>query len=257
MAGRSYTHRTIKILFGTSAGLCAFPDCRLRLIDGAFDPADPAMLANIAHIRGLADEGPRADPTMTLAERNHHTNLMLLCPTHHTSIDTEPDRYPSDVLQAYKVRHERWVNERLTAAIPQVTFAELDIVCKHLVKNEGLPSTALRSVPPDEKMRHNGLGSQSVLRLTLGLALSPLVATYLQKMTSAVDEHFAANLCAGFVREYEDLWQQGMRGDTLFVALSEFAGGEGGGVTDFKRQAAGLAVLAHLFQICDVFEEVP
>ncbi|MFF5174175.1 hypothetical protein ACFY3U_16235 [Micromonospora sp. NPDC000089] len=252
---RSYSTRTLKILFALSGGCCAFPGCRLLLVDRRHDVSNPANLTNIAHIRGAADDGPRADPALSHAERDAYPNLMLLCPTHHKLVDDHPDRYPVAVLLAYKAQLEEWVRARLTAAMVTVTSAELDVVCKHLVAGGPLPSTPLRAVPTEEKLRHNGLGEPSRLRLTLGLAQSPLVAEYLQNMAAAVDPRFPGNLRHAFVREYERLWAEGLRGDSLFVALSEFAGGEGTTAGDLPRQAAGLAVLSHLFSVCDVFEE--
>ncbi|MDM4721445.1 hypothetical protein QTQ03_18235 [Micromonospora sp. WMMA1363] len=254
---RSYSVRTLKLLFALSGGCCAFPGCRILLVDRRPDVTDPANLSNIAHIRGAADDGPRADPTLDPRTRNAYPNLLLLCPTHHKLVDDHPDRYPVEVLQAYKSGLERWVHHRLTAAMVRVTSAELDVVCRHLVDAEPLPSTPLRAVQPEEKMRRNALGAPARLRLTLGLAQSPLVADYLQRMASHVDHRFPANLRRAFVTEYERLWGEGLRGDSLFVALSDFAGGEGTAGGDLPRQAAGLAVLAHLFHVCDVFEEAP
>ncbi|MFJ8581812.1 hypothetical protein [Micromonospora sp. NPDC093277] len=249
---RNYSIRTLKVLFALSGGCCAFPGCRLLLVDRGHDVTDPVNLTNIAHIRGAADDGPRADPALSVAARNAYPNLMLLCPTHHKLVDDHPDRYPVEVLVAYKAQLEKWVHDRLTAAVIQVTSAELDVVCRHLVHGHPMPSSALRAVPAEEKLRRNGLGAPSRLRLTIGMAQSPLVADYLQRMAANVDHRFPGNLRRAFVTEYERLWNEGLRGDSLFVALSEFAGGEAG---DLLRQAAGLAVLAHLFGVCDVFEE--
>ncbi|WBB68318.1 ABC-three component system protein [Micromonospora sp. WMMD812] len=249
---RNYSLRTLKVLFALSGGCCAFPGCRMLLVDRRHDVNDPVNLTNIAHIRGAADDGPRADPTLSVTARNAYPNLMLLCPTHHKLVDDHPDRYPVEVLVAYKARLEKWVHDRLTAAMVRVTSAELDVVCRHLVQGRPMPSSALRAVPAEEKLRRNDLGDPSRLRLTIGMAQSPLVADYLQRMAAHVDHRFPGNLRRAFVSEYERLWDEGLRGDSLFVALSEFAGGEAG---DLPRQAAGLAVLAHLFGLCDVFEE--
>ncbi|MEU4633082.1 ABC-three component system protein [Micromonospora chalcea] len=172
-------------------------------------------------------------------------------------VDKRVDDYPVELLEAYKVQHERWVETQLSSSMTTITQAELDVVCKHIAKQDGIPSTALTAVPPEEKMAHNGLGSLARKRLTIGLAQSSMVAEYLEKIAANVDSNFPAELRAGFVSEYEALLEAGLRGDALFVALSNFAGGEDGPNTTFSRQAAGLAVLAHLFQVCDVFEEVP
>lgn len=256
-SGRSYSAKTLKILFAMSSGRCSFPGCRIPLVIEGVASGSTSVLAEIAHIKGLADEGPRADASLVPAQRNHHSNLMILCPTHHAQVDQQVDEYPVELLKAYKVQHERWVDQQLSSSMPKITSAELDLVCKHIAKHDGIPSTGLHAVPHEEKMAHNGLGDLTRKRLTIGLAQSRLVAEYLQKMAANVDADFPGELRAGFVAEYDALWANGLRGDALFVALSNFAGGEDGENSTFARKAAGLAVLAHLFQVCDVFEEVP
>lgn len=60
-SGRSYSERTLKILWGRAAGRCAVPTCRIELF---VDPTthDPmVIIGEIAHIEASSDQGPRAN----------------------------------------------------------------------------------------------------------------------------------------------------------------------------------------------------
>jgi hypothetical protein len=67
-----------------------------------------------------------------------------------------------------------------------------------------------------------------------------------------LDTGFPDRLRAGFVAKYENLRNEGLFGDDLFLAMYEWAGG--GGI-DKGREVSGLCILTHLFVICDVFEK--
>ncbi|MFF2618962.1 HNH endonuclease [Kitasatospora sp. NPDC058046] len=108
-----------KLLWGRSGNECAFPNCRQRLMDDVgTDPAvrNPVVLGEEAHIVAREDDGPRGNPSLPLSERNSYTNLILLCPTHHTLIDKEHGRHFSvDALLAMKRAHEDTVDRRREA----------------------------------------------------------------------------------------------------------------------------------------------
>ena len=95
-----------------SGGICAFPDCERRLTVWA--PADRlAVLGEMAHIVAESLNGPRGQHPLPLNERNRYENLILLCNTHHQQIDSQPQTWTVDKLQATKERHEAWVEQRL------------------------------------------------------------------------------------------------------------------------------------------------
>ncbi|MFD8107589.1 hypothetical protein [Streptomyces microflavus] len=150
-----------------------------------------------------------------------------------------------------KIDHLDWVDRNLENEMSDIRFPELEVVCRRIISSELADSTAFNSLPPQDKISLNDLGPSSSKKITMGLMQAPLVANYLQSMVTHVDPDFPPRLIAGFRQEYDKHRRTGAKGDGLFVLLEHFAAG---GSADFERHAAGLAVLAHLFQVCDIFE---
>lgn len=87
-------------LFAESAGTCLL--CTTSLFPEAPSRKRSIPVAERAHIVAHSDDGPRADPALTDAERSHPENLVLLCPTCHTKVDKAPDAYPTALLRRLK-----------------------------------------------------------------------------------------------------------------------------------------------------------
>ena len=97
----------IKILWGRSVNRCAV--CKVELTpDGTLE-----TLGEMAHIVARSLEGPRGQNSLT-AYPDGYENLILLCPTHHTEVDKNPNAGPVARLHATKADHEAWVSEQLT-----------------------------------------------------------------------------------------------------------------------------------------------
>ncbi|MEV7186428.1 hypothetical protein [Kitasatospora sp. NPDC093102] len=102
---RNYSNATIAGLMTLARGGCYAPDCNvatIRMINGV-----PVLNLEIAHIRALEEGGKRFDPEWSEEERNSFANLILLCTAHHKVVDgASSDKYPADVLLAWKVARE-------------------------------------------------------------------------------------------------------------------------------------------------------
>jgi hypothetical protein len=103
---------TIRGLWAKSAGLCAFPGCRVYLLSET-PKGRKSLNGHVAHIVAAEDNGPRADPSMEPAQRNGEPNLLLLCFKHHEQVDDYPDEFPVSSLLQMKSDHELWVSEQL------------------------------------------------------------------------------------------------------------------------------------------------
>lgn len=99
--------KTVKILYATSGGICAFPGCNTRLVDSA----SGALLGEMCHIAAASKGGPRYDLSLSDIDRSESDNLIILCPTHHSLIDQDPHNYSVGKLRLMKVEHERRVAE--------------------------------------------------------------------------------------------------------------------------------------------------
>ncbi len=247
---RSYRQRDIELLWGQAAARCTFPKCRQRLVKEATNDDPIAIVGQIAHIVAHGQNGPRADPDFPADELNKYHNLILLCPTHHTIVDRQHNTYTVPGLRDWKVNHEAWVQSQLPEEMSKVSFAELEVIAKAIVNNPAAPTTNFTILNPSEKMDRNGLSVRVLSWITLGLAQARLVGQFIHRF-STTDDQFPERLKAGFVTKYHELYAEGKRGDALFEELRLFSCS---GFHDVRFQAASLAVLAYLFESCEVFE---
>jgi hypothetical protein len=110
---RSYTDRTLKLLWGRSGGRCAMPECRTELIADSAEYDPMVVIGEIAHVAAASDGGPRAAPEMGFEERNSYGNLILLCQNCHARIDGQQHSYSVERLKEIKAAHEAWVRASL------------------------------------------------------------------------------------------------------------------------------------------------
>lgn len=240
------------ILCTKSGNRCALPNCRAILVEDATKTDGASLIAEAAHIKGENPGSARYDASMTDEERNCYKNRILLCPSCHTKIDKQQNAYPVELLQRYKTEHEAWIIESTKNEVINVSFAELDIVTKHLIANQGIRGESLTLIPPKAKITKNILSDVIEQLILIGMTQVRQVANFIEKIT-VIDSDFTNRLITGFVSEYERLRnEEGEKGDVLFERLLEFSSA---GSNDFKQRAAGLSVLVYLFEKCEVFEK--
>lgn len=110
--------KDIKLLWGRSGNRCAI--CKIELSpDGSIE-----TIGEISHIVSRTIEGPRGNDALPLSKRDDYSNLMLLCPNHHSEIDKLPDLWPSPKLHQLKEEHEKWVSEQLKHGV--LSFKPID-----------------------------------------------------------------------------------------------------------------------------------
>jgi hypothetical protein len=211
--------------------------------------SDPvATIGKMAHIVAHSNSGPRADASFPNSERDRYENLILLCGTHHDTVDGQPNSYSIADLKQWKSEHGEWVRRSLSEAITRVSFVELEMVTTVLLRTPGIPDESFQVTPPRQKMIRNALTHDYLL--AMGLANATVVERFVTSFAATAPD-FPEALKAGFLAEYHRLRNQGMQGDDLFEGLRVFSTS---GSHDFLRQAAGLCVLAYLFEKCEVFE---
>lgn len=115
---------TIKELWGSSENECAYPDCQEEIVD-----LDQGMvIGEMCHIKAQSPGGPRYDSNLDEDEVHEASNLLLLCPTHHTHIDKNPAEYPVEELEEWK--------ENQTESAPETPELS-DTLIERLVEESG------------------------------------------------------------------------------------------------------------------------
>jgi hypothetical protein len=113
MTSRSYSNRTLKVLWGRAAGRCAVPSCRIELVADATEYDPVVLVGDIAHIVAAADDGPRGDATVAAKERDEFDNLILLCKNCHARLDGQKASNSVEAIKELKKAHEEWVRTSL------------------------------------------------------------------------------------------------------------------------------------------------
>ena len=248
---RKYPKPDLKILYGKAAGRCAFPTCRKFLILEATSSGKAKQIGKIAHIVAHSPTGPRGDADYPQDKLDTYANWILLCPTCHDIVDTQPENFPTETLLKIKQEHEQWVVEQLDEEMSNVSFAELEIAAKALATGKFSESADFHVIPPELKIKKNNLTQVSRTYITMGLSRSFEVERFLVNMAQLVDSDFPERLKSRFKQKYIEL-SKNSSGDELFMGMLEFANS---GRSDFRQQAAGLAILIHLFQLCEIFKK--
>lgn len=248
---RKYPQSDVKSLYALSAGRCAFPNCRIEIILEPSTDGNVRQIGEISHIVGHSLDGPRGNSDFPSDKLDSYENWILLCPNHHSIVDSQENIYGISILKQWKKDHELWVRESLQSEIPNVGFPELAIIAKAIASGTSIPSEDFSVTPPKEKMERNNLTNEVDILIKIGLSKSREVSAYIDQITY-MDSKFPERLKSGFVAEYQRLRNNGLSGNRLFESMHQFACN---GNLDFKIQAAGLVVLTYLFECCEVFEK--
>ncbi len=127
-------------------------------------------------------------------------------------------------------------------------FSDLQPLLQYLGREEPARDEAPRPVPAN-KLSYNALGTDVEILLKAGMTKSTLVRQYLAR---ALNKELGMRIAAAFNTEYRRLADQHIDPVEIFDRLRQFAVGPCG--ADVKADVASLAVLAYLFEECDIFE---
>ncbi len=119
-------------MWGRAANRCAFPDCRMKLSQDKKAATETFPIGEQAHIVGKESGSARSNSILSIDERDSYHNLILLCPTHHTITDENPEDYPIEKMHMIKSQHEYWVESTLSESHDSKAKAN-DIIYAHLI----------------------------------------------------------------------------------------------------------------------------
>lgn len=103
---RHIKEKTRCLLWAKAAGRCQF-DAHNKILWRDKYTKREMNFAEVAHIIGVGEKGPRNRKGLSKEYLNSIDNLMLLCPDHHKLVDNNPEDYPQAVLRKMKKDHER------------------------------------------------------------------------------------------------------------------------------------------------------
>lgn len=133
----------------------------------------------------------------------------------------------------------------------EVRYETVQEVLDNIARQDPSLFQDIRPVPPD-KLKFNRLSEDIQNLLTWGMQKADLVANFFKNYP---DPQYGDEIALAFNEEYKKCKGLGMEADTIFFELQKFAGGQ-----DRKPpryEAAVLAVLAYLFEQCEIFERSP
>jgi hypothetical protein len=104
---------TRKLLWGRAGARCSFPGCQMKLIEYDETKLQGSVIGEEAHIIAKNKNGPRGKINIEETRIDLYENLILLCPNHHTIIDTQGDKYSEEIIYSMKRKHEVWVDNNL------------------------------------------------------------------------------------------------------------------------------------------------
>ena len=192
---------------------------------------------------------------MTEAQRGSADNLMYLCGPHHDAIDAQLHFHTTEYLRAAKATHESAVARGVRHALGAVTFNELEVVCavigSAIVPNELEPIEL--ALPLQEKIDLNLLGPGPVQRITDGLSQATRVSAFVS-FQNEIQPGFGRQLATKMKVEYYLALSNGLQPDEVFDLIVESAFLDAGPRDTPEIRAAALAVVAYLFELCEIFE---
>ncbi len=93
---------------------CSFPGCGIATVGPQYgNPLGVASIGVACHICAASPGGPRYDESMDKTQRKSIENCIWMCENHSVMIDRDEEKYPVELLKAWKVEAENKAAENL------------------------------------------------------------------------------------------------------------------------------------------------
>ncbi|MBA5248556.1 MAG: hypothetical protein FE834_03330 [Gammaproteobacteria bacterium] len=143
------TLTTFKRLYAKSGNQCSFPNCEQQF----FSDNNTENISQVCHIEAAEKGGQRYNHNSTDELRRHYDNLIVLCPTHHTTTD-DINKYTVEVLKSMKSEHENKMEERKISNKPTIFATAINALANIEFSNEG-DIDSFDSFSIEGKINHN------------------------------------------------------------------------------------------------------
>ena len=124
MNRKSIATNIVRKLWAQCGGFCQNPSCNKYLFARVED--DVVSIANVAHIIGHGERGPRSEHELAdYIDKDGIANLMMICLECHKIVDELEDKFSVEQMQAWKTAHELKINSLFD--FPQI-YNERDLL---------------------------------------------------------------------------------------------------------------------------------
>lgn len=210
---------------------------------------DEDFLGAIVHWKKFFDTWTFVHNTQELPP--HVVEKLLVLGVQHAPVKLDHWGFEELRLEAFQLK-ENDLSALLGPAPSQTTLVRLGVsdlepVLRHICQQPPTQGPDLRPVPAG-KLAYNQLSADAATLLTAGMTRADLLKKYFRLRPLERDR-----IAESFKREYALLKTDCLAPDDILMALQRFAGG-GTSDTTPARETAILAVLAYLFEECDIFE---
>jgi hypothetical protein len=137
-------------------------------------------------------------------------------------------------------------------SVSRIQMKDIVDLVTAIAQQTALASEEVHEVPAG-KLKANALSSAVQDFLTVGSRKSKLVKKFFDEY---FDPELGDRIAKAFRSRYDELRDQKIIGDAAFSELWQFAGG-GAQRGNVEKEAAVLAILAFLFEECEIFEAPP
>ena len=114
-----FAKQTIETLADRSGNRCSNPRCRQPTSGPRTETTRAVNIGVAAHITAASEGGPRYDPSLTHEERRHADNGLWLCQNCAKLVDNDPERYPVELLRAWKRQAEEAARQEIEQPAPR------------------------------------------------------------------------------------------------------------------------------------------
>lgn len=114
--------KIVDTLAKRAAYKCSNPDCRVLTVGPNSEVDKSTIIGEAAHIFGARPNSKRFDPKMTDVARAEITNAIWLCRNCHKLIDTDNQKYSSEVLFEWRELHEQYTQSEVGTATDKIQY---------------------------------------------------------------------------------------------------------------------------------------
>ena len=182
------------------------------------------------------------------AVANHIDQLRQTHPSVNFCIWSEPELFALFNKMSHEAKQLMFGPVPNRALVDGLVLADLTPVVDALEHRDPDPTVGLPPPPSAKKLERNALSPEAADILRTGRRRVRLVETYFRR---AGPVELGEKIAEAFRTHYAYLKSLHLSPDQIFMHLQVYAGVQG----TPKRQAAAMAVLAYLFDSCDIFED--